>query len=444
MNNREITPRSSTITRIGLLGASFDTGNLGVCALAESSIKCILHQWPDAKIDLLASGRTQKKYRLQVEGQSIEVENLPVRFCKNIFMRNHYIVLFSMAILLKIFRFKAAMNYFAKHNPYLERILELDLVADITGGDSFSDIYGTRRFVQGALLKYLWLLFGIKFYFLPQTYGPFNRGWVRCAARHLLKRADRVYSRDQQGYAVIQTLFQKKQPILKKVRIVPDVAFVLDSSPVQDTLTELLEQYKRGGKTIIGFNVNGLLYSGGYTRNNMFSLSVDYPEMVQEVITGFLKDTETIILLIPHVCPSQSYRVESDVIACQQVIECLDEGCKKRVLLPDENYDHRSIKSVIGWSHFFMGSRMHSCIAAMSQSIPTIGLAYSNKFQGVFDSVGQGKNVVDLRTIHKKNITPLLMEKYTQRASIHSQLCQTMPSIQQQVISLFSEKPEAL
>ena len=136
--------KSSASVKIGLLGASFDTGNLGVSALAESSIQCILHEWPQAKVDLLASGRTFKKYTLEVEGKAVEVENLPVRFCKNIFMWNHYVVLFSTAVLLKIFRFQAVRDFFLKQNPYLGRIFEMDLVADITGGDSFSDIYGIR------------------------------------------------------------------------------------------------------------------------------------------------------------------------------------------------------------------------------------------------------------------------------------------------------------
>ncbi len=437
MKKTDMTDRSSAIRRIGLLGASFDTGNLGVSALAESSIKCILHQWPHAKIDLLASGRTSKKYTLQVEGQSVDVENLPVRFCRNVFMRNHYMVLFSIAILLKVFRFQGVRDYFVRHNPYLERILQLDLVADITGGDSFSDIYGTRRFVQGALLKYLWLLFGIRFYFLPQTYGPFNRRWVRCAARYLLKKADRVYSRDRQGYTVIEALFPKKREVLEKVKIVPDVAFVLDVSPVRDSLTDLLERHQRERNVIIGLNINGLLYSGGYTRNNMFSLAVDYPEMVRQIISEFLKNPKVVILLIPHVCPSAKYEVESDLAACRQAISQFEDDDKSRILLAEANYDHKSIKSVIGRSHFFMGSRMHSCIAAMSQCIPTVGLAYSDKFQGVFDSIGEGKNIIDLRVAALKKIAPELMEKYIQKDPIHARLCETMPGIQRQVLSLF-------
>jgi polysaccharide pyruvyl transferase WcaK-like protein len=431
--------QAPSINRIGLLGASFDTGNHGVSALAESSIKCILHQWPNATIDLLASGRTPKKYRLEVEGRSVEIENLPVRFCKTIFMKNHYIVLFSIAILLKVFRFKAIRNYFTKRDPWLERILKLDMVADITGGDSFSDIYGTRRFIQGALLKYLWLLFGIRFYFLPQTYGPFKRGWVRCTARCLLKKAERVYSRDQQGYAVIEKLFGKKKQVLEKVKVVPDVAFVLDPSPVQDALSDQVDHAKQEGKVIIGLNVNGLLYSGGYTRDNMFLLSVDYPEMVREIVSEFLKQPETVILLIPHVRPSEKYQVESDLAACRQVIHQFEAGDKRRILLADADYDHKSIKSIIGRSHFFMGSRMHSCIAAMSQCVPTVGLAYSNKFQGVFDSIGQGENILDLRTISQKNIPESLRKKYIQRDLIAGQLGRSIPGIQRQVIALFAQ-----
>ena len=425
--------------KIGLLGASFDTGNLGVSALAESSVQCILHKWPQAKVDLLASGRTFKKYTLEVEGKAVEVENLPVRFCKNIFMWNHYIVLFSTAVLLKIFRFQAARDFFLRRNPHLGRILEMDLVADITGGDSFSDIYGTRRFVQGALLKYLWLLFGIKFYFLPQTYGPFKRRWVRGVARFLLKRADRIYSRDQQGYDTIRTLFYKRPQILEKVCVVPDVAFILEPSFVQDSLTGLLDQNKQAGKTIIGINVNGLLYSGGYTKDNMFSLSVDYPAMIQEVVSAFLEDRNVLVLLVPHVCPSSAYQVECDVTACQRVQSHVASVDKDRVLLAGRGYSHRSVKSVIGRCDFFIGSRMHSCIAAMSQCIPSVGLAYSDKFRGVFESVGQGKNIVDLRAMEEKSVVEFLLKKYTQRGAIRDQLSQSIPLVQAQIISLIKD-----
>lgn len=45
------------LMKIGLLDASFDTCNMGITALAESAIKCILHRWSDANITLLGNGQ---------------------------------------------------------------------------------------------------------------------------------------------------------------------------------------------------------------------------------------------------------------------------------------------------------------------------------------------------------------------------------------------------
>jgi len=71
--------------KICLLGASFDTGNLGVSALAESSIKIILNRWPDAEIILLGSGSSDGEHCLKISGREIRVRIERMRFCKNVF-----------------------------------------------------------------------------------------------------------------------------------------------------------------------------------------------------------------------------------------------------------------------------------------------------------------------------------------------------------------------
>jgi polysaccharide pyruvyl transferase WcaK-like protein len=62
-----------------------------------------------------------------------------------------------------------------------------------------------------------------------------------------------------------------------------------------------------------------------------------------------------------------------------------------------KKYNAYEIKGIIGLCDFFIGSRMHSCIAALSQGIPTIGVAYSKKFIGIFNSVDLGTYVIDAR-----------------------------------------------
>ena len=138
---------------ICLLGASFDTGNMGVSALAESSIKVILNRWPDAEIILLGSGEDPCERQLRLAGKEVLVRTLPVRFCKNIFLPYHFLWFVFYGLLVKVLPTSQLKNTLVNRNPYFRLLYETDLVADITGGDSFSDIYGFRRFFLGFLLK---------------------------------------------------------------------------------------------------------------------------------------------------------------------------------------------------------------------------------------------------------------------------------------------------
>jgi len=45
-------------------------------------------------------------------------------------------------------------------------------------------------------------------------------------------------------------------------------------------------------------------------------------------------------------------------------------------------------KSYISGLDFFVGARMHACIAALSAGVPVVPLAYSRKFTGLFAALG--------------------------------------------------------
>jgi polysaccharide pyruvyl transferase WcaK-like protein len=50
-------------------------------------------------------------------------------------------------------------------------------------------------------------------------------------------------------------------------------------------------------------------------------------------------------------------------------------------------------KTYIAGLDFFMGARMHACIAAFSSGVPVIPMAYSRKFAGLFGSLGYDHTV---------------------------------------------------
>jgi polysaccharide pyruvyl transferase WcaK-like protein len=105
----------------------------------------------------------------------------------------------------------------------------------------------------------------------------------------------------------------------------------------------------------------------------------------------------------------------------------------------EDTLDHKQIKYLIGQTDFFLGSRMHSCIAAISQFIPTIGIAYSKKFQGVFESVGIGDYVVDLRTEDEPHILAQVIDAFNKRQETAENLRVTVPKIQDKIFGLFDD-----
>jgi polysaccharide pyruvyl transferase WcaK-like protein len=224
-----------------------------------------------------------------------------------------------------------------------------------------------------------------------------------------------------------------------KVRFVPDVAFVLDARKPEHLDIEPSADMRTQGSIVIGLNVSGLLFNGGYNRDNMFGLGSNYCELVYAVVEMLLKHQKVSVLLIPHVFPLAGNEVESDPDACLKMYECLSKIYPGRMLLVKGEYDQGEIKHIIGLCDFLIGSRMHACIAALSQGIPAVGIAYSKKFTGVFESIGLSDCVVDARTCTENELLEKISSVFERRELIRKHLQNTIPSIQRQVLDIFKE-----
>lgn len=422
--------------KICLLGASFDTGNLGVSALAESSIKIILNRWPYAEIVLLGSGSADAEHRLKIGGRDVRVNIAQMRFCKNVFLRSHFCVLLLNALLFKLLPFKKFGNLLSAMNPYVKLLIETDKVFDITGGDSFSDIYGFRRFmIYGFLQKWLVTQFGKELILLPQTYGPFKGSMTRLMAKSILKRASVVYARDSESYEYVQALLGGHN-VNSKLHFIPDVAFVLDSHKPEIIDVDSLDNVRKKDPIVVGINVSGLLFNGGYTQENMFGLKTNYRELIYSIVDFLMEDQRLLILLVPHVL-APSRIVEDDPNACRQLYDKLSEKYPGRVFLTQGRYDHNGIKYIIGLCDFFIGSRMHACIAALSQSIPAVGIAYSKKFHGVFESIGLGDHVADIyKSGRKDELLAKVKTAFENRDQTRTNLDKIIPKVEKDILAM--------
>jgi colanic acid/amylovoran biosynthesis protein len=420
--------------RVCILGASLDTGNMGVSALASSLVGLVLREKPEAVIHFLIGNRSSAPQELRFRGRKISVQIANYRLSPRSKIQEHLFWIIFLAIAYRLIPLGPFRRLIRRKNRWLRTLLEADLVGDVNGGDSFSDIYGKKRLVIGIMPSLIAVFLGKKLTLFPQTYGPFKSTLARVLAAYLLKRSEPIVSRDRESVETVKKILGADSP-QKKVELCPDVAFTLDAIvPGEIDITPPLNP----GRRLIGFNVNGLMYNGGYTRSNMFALKLDYRRYVGALLDRFLDETDDDVLLVPHTFGAPG-NVNSDPDACREVLRSLQSaGVNDRVHLVNRQYDQNDIKGIIGLCDFFVGSRMHSCIAALSQGIPTVGLAYSKKFLGVFNSAGIGDLVVDARNLDTERALENTIVCYRNREAMRVTMRDKAAALKAQVRDTFA------
>lgn len=251
--------------------------------------------------------------------------------------------------------------------PYLDDLQACDLVLDIGEGDSFTDIYGNYRFAFLWGSKFGLLRRKVPLVLSPQTIGPFKSPITRMLAGWAMKRCKHVFARDQLSAAYLASMGLKNN-----TTEVIDVAFRLPFER-PDRLAD--------GKVHVGINPSGLLLSGGYTGNNQFGLKVDYPKLIDRLLTLWLADEQLVVWLVPHVLGGSDAKDDDD--SAIRTLLARYPQCRVAPAFDTPS----AAKSFISGLDFLTGARMHACIAALSSGVPVVPLSYSRKFNGLFSTL---------------------------------------------------------
>ena len=421
--------------KVCVLGATFNTGNMGVSALTAGTIACILHRYPDAAISLLDYGREGLPIRFRFRDRWIPIQFVNMRFSKKFYLPNNIALLILLALVLKFVPWKGLRTRTILANSCLRHIHEADFAASIAGGDSFSDFYGLGRLLYVALPQILVLLSGRKLVLLPQTVGPFRRNLAKAIARYILARAELVYSRDFTGQHTVRELLGRNYNPTK-VRFCYDVAFAVAARLPKNEGFVGMRVQGPNDSPLVGLNVSGLMVAGGYTRNNTFALRIDYETLIHTLITFFVESKQARVLLVPHVLGAEE-DVESDLVASERICEVFKLKYGGSIGLVRGFDDPSELKYIIGGCDFFIGSRMHACIAALSQCVPAVSIAYSDKFIGVMETLGIASLVTDARRMSRQEILASIDRAYADRDLVRRQLEAKIPEVRQTVLNLF-------
>lgn len=418
-----------------IIGAPFNTRNMGVSALASGAIRCIRNSWPEARIRMVDYARQPENHEIQVDGNSVNVPLVNIRFSKNPLLENHVVRLILTAILGSLFPDKIR-DRIVGSNKTLRRIDSADICYSISGGDSFSDIYGLRRFIYVTLPQILFIVLGKPLVQLPQTYGPYKTAISRAITRYILLKSEKIWSRDRRGREVVEKLIGIIDAN-KKFHISYDLGFMLEPKmPSEPDYGFDLNTVQNRDTQLIGINISGLLYKGGYDGKNMFGLSSDYKDMMDRLITYLVSERNFMVILVPHVFGSDG-NFENDIAACEDIRERLSTRLDGGLFVANGDFDQHSIKWVISLCDLFIGSRMHACIAATSLGIPTISIAYSDKFLGVMEMIGCQSLVADARTLTFDDLVKLVDALLEKQNFWAEHLKNTMPEVMETIMQMF-------
>jgi colanic acid/amylovoran biosynthesis protein len=416
--------------KVCILGATFETPNMGVSMLAAGAIHCMSRSFPGAQITLCDYARQGKDIDFRFGGKLVLVRFINIRFSKKLYLANNVALLIFLVCLYRVAPL-GVKRRMLQWNAYLKEIVETDLFVSIAYGDSFSDIYGMERLLYVVLPIFLALLAGKKLVLLPQTIGPFKSKVGLAIAKVVLKHAQVIYSRDKLGLKTTRELLRLKDDN-SKLRFCHDMAFAVDAVAPSKVEIEGFQLRRDGTSVLVGMNVSGLLMAGGYTKNNMFGLRVQYQQLVYDLIDMFITKKAARVLLVPHVLAAVD-DLESDSGACESIFDALKSKYQGKIGVTRGMYNYNEIKYVIGQCDFFVGARMHACIGALSQNIPTVPIAYSDKFVGIMESLGLQNLVVDPRTMKEPEIVETVERVYETRDALRHELETSMPKVKQDI-----------
>lgn len=329
--------------RIGFFGIQIGTVNYGVAALAYSQLafidQCVKKNKIDAEYHIFSQDTEKEIRRIKEE----------LRISSPITVSDPARIRTGLKGYRKLYR----------------EIQKCDIIFDITQGDSFSDIYGMKRYLLQSFEKKLTMKAGKKLVLMPQTIGPFYKGYVKRDAKKILDRADVVFARDEISQKLTDDLLNRK-----KAELTCDIAFTLP----------FVQAEKEEGKRKVGLNLSGLMWNGGYNQNNQFGLKLSYQKLTEDILDFLLKEKNTEVHLISHVYSEGT--VEDDYAVCKEI----KEKYPQCILAPHFKTPVEA-KSYISGMDIFMGGRMHSTIAAFSSGVITIPISYSRKFEGLYNSI---------------------------------------------------------
>ena len=270
---------------------------------------------------------------------------------------------FGLSFLVWIPGLKSLINGVGNLSAYREADVLLDVSGDACGdGYKKGVLVVMRRLIVAFHYR-------IPIYVLPQSLGPFEKRVSRILVRRYFPKFRMIFYRESITKEILDSLS------LKNTHYSPDLAFHLNPDKTS------ADKFHHPGRKSIGISV-----SNSITR---YAMGDEDKDLEKRYIRTFRKFIETFqdeydILFVNHVLgPGQK---NDDRKMAEKIMKGL--ASTEHVTNVTDDLSAMELKGIISTCDFFIGSRMHSNISALSSSVPAIAVSYSHKFLGIMKMFG--------------------------------------------------------
>ena len=293
--------------------------------------------------------------------------------------------------------------------------------ADLVIGVAGNQFYSTGRigwpFPASAFSVELAHIFRKPFYTMPQSIGPFKRGWEKLVMRQIYSRARRVYLREWTSIELAKSIGIPAD----RIKFAPDPAFGYPSAS-QDAAQHVLARYNDGQQKLkVGVTVIaplGRSLNEGYVKRYYVALA----RLLNQLIAQF----GVHIYFFNQVTGPNA--LEDDRKAVEQVISQMGQNQGVTTWV-NETLSPELLKACYGQMDFFIASRLHSGIFALGMGVPTLFIGYLTKTRGVLRALGLESWVIDLSEIQDDKLEQAGVSAWLEREQQQALIKEILPSL---------------
>lgn len=289
------------------------------------------------------------------------------------------------------------VNRLINNDMILNKYASSDVIISLSG-EGFTDDLGIFGSISSSLGILLCMCLGKPFVFYSTSIGPFKTKLTLALSRFVLNRGVKlVIARDE-----ITKNYLEDIGINKEIPLLPDPAFLLQSSP-SERIKEILlrEGVEVNDRPIIGINasqhidqhINRILKSKNL---KLDSSSNYYIQLMAKTVDYLVEKIGAQIIFVPTVVVPVEGGYDDRCVA-EKIYRIAKN--KDNIKLIKNEYTPEETMGIIGMCDLFMGARMHASIFAALMHVPCVPIAYSHKTHGVMKMFGLEDYVWDFRTM---------------------------------------------